>query len=196
MWLEIAKYYKLQAIVAHNWEQIPSLIAKQKKQQGLVEYFLWPLNIYLSQYTLTTTPHSHRPNSISNSLAPLNSDWDCLLPNTLTNLNTKWKSSWTVHGLERNLTLEPLPSPNINSSQALGSSHQGEIFNGNQGARFPWNPQTHTKLLQHFTLFWRKFDFKVCISCQMKKFFLSQITWDMQEIFSYHREKILNTASD
>ena len=50
---------------------------------------------------------------------------------------------------------------------------QGGIFTGNQGARFPRNLQTHTKFLQHFTLFWRKFDFKVCISCQMKKFFLS-----------------------
>ena len=51
--------------------------------------------------------------------------------------------------------------------------YQGEIFTGNQGTRFPRNLQTHKKFLQHFTLFWRKFDFKVCISCQMKKFFLS-----------------------
>ena len=53
---------------------------------------------------------------------------------------------------------------------------QGGIFTGNQGTRFPRNLQTHTKFLQHFTLFWRKFDFKVCISCQMKKFFLSHTT--------------------
>ena len=50
---------------------------------------------------------------------------------------------------------------------------QGGILAGNQGTRFPRNLQTHTKFLQHFTLFWHKFDFKVRISCHLKKFFLS-----------------------
>ena len=58
----------------------------------------------------------------------------------------------------------------------LPTVSQGGILAGNQGTRFPRNLQTHTKFLQHFTLFWRKFDFKVCISCQMKKFFLSHLT--------------------
>ena len=51
---------------------------------------------------------------------------------------------------------------------------QGGIFQGNQGARFPRNHQAHTKLLLQFTLFCRKFVFKVYqFSCQMKEFFLS-----------------------
>ena len=57
------------------------------------------------------------------------------------------------------------------------SSHeQGGILAGSQGARLPRNLQTHTKFCQHFTLFWRKFDFKVYISCQVKKFLLSHTT--------------------
>ena len=62
------------------------------------------------------------------------------------------------------------------AGQNAYSAGQSGIFTRNQGARFPRNLQTHTKFLQHFTLFWRKFDFKVCISCQMKKFFLSHTT--------------------
>ena len=50
---------------------------------------------------------------------------------------------------------------------------QGGILAGNQGARFPRNLQTHTKFLQHFTLFLHKFDFKVRISCYLKIFFQS-----------------------
>ena len=41
------------------------------------------------------------------------------------------------------------------------------------GARLPQNLQTHIKFLEYFMPFWRKFDFKVRISGQMKKFFLS-----------------------
>ena len=47
---------------------------------------------------------------------------------------------------------------------------------GSQGARLPRNLQTHTKFCQHFMLLWREFDFKVYISCQMKKFYLSHTT--------------------
>ena len=57
--------------------------------------------------------------------------------------------------------------------RAKGCLWKGGIFTGNQGTRFPRNLQTHTKFLQHFTLFWHKFDFKVRISCHLKKFFLS-----------------------
>ena len=55
----------------------------------------------------------------------------------------------------------------------IGWPPQGGILAGNQGTRFPRNLQTHTKFLQHFTLFWHKFDFKVRISCHLKIFFLS-----------------------
>ena len=55
----------------------------------------------------------------------------------------------------------------------VGCLDQGGILAGNQGTRFPRNLQTHTKFLQHFTQFWHKFDFKVRISCHLKKFFLS-----------------------
>ena len=83
---------------------------------------------------------------------------------------------------------------------------QGGIFTGNQGARFPRNLQTHTKFLQHFTLFWRKFDFKVCISCQMKKFFLSHTTCRKYflatgrnflalQVINCHRKKFIVTES-
>ena len=56
------------------------------------------------------------------------------------------------------------------------TSSQGGILVGSLGARLPRNLQTHTKFLQQFTLFWRKFDLKVRISCQMKEFFLSHTT--------------------
>ena len=87
------------------------------------------------------------------------------------------------------------------------SFYQGGIFTGNQGTRFPRNLQTHTKFLQHFTLFWRKFDFKVCISCQMKKFFLSHTTcrkyflitgrkFLVLQVINCHRKKFIFTEEE
>ena len=70
---------------------------------------------------------------------------------------------------------------------------QGGILAGSLGARLPRNLQTHTKFLQQFTLFWRKFDLKVHISCQMKEFFLSHTTFGEfflvtgRDIFALHK---------
>jgi len=75
---------------------------------------------------------------------------------------------------------------------------QGGILAGSLGARLPRNLQTHTKFCQHFTLFWRKFDLKVCISCQMKKFFLSHTTcrkyFLSQEETSWHCTLLISTG--
>jgi len=51
------------------------------------------------------------------------------------------------------------------------TKNQGGILAGSQGAKLPRNLLTHTKFLQHFMLFWQKLDFKVRISCQLKKFY-------------------------
>ena len=75
---------------------------------------------------------------------------------------------------------------------------QGGILAGSLGARLPRNLQTHTKFCQHFTLFWRKLDLKVCISCQIKKFFLSHTTcrkyFLSQEETSWHCTLLISTG--
>ena len=81
---------------------------------------------------------------------------------------------------------------------------QGGILAGNLGARLPRNLQTHMKFLQQFTLFWRKFDLKVRISCQMKEFFLSHTTCRKYflvtgrnflalQVTNFHRKKFIVT---
>ena len=82
---------------------------------------------------------------------------------------------------------------------------QDGVFTGIQGARFPQNLQT--KFFQHFTLFWCKFDFKVCISCQMKKLFLSLTTcrkyflitgrkFLVLQVINCHRKKFIFTEEE
>ena len=84
----------------------------------------------------------------------------------------------------KTIKLKRSPPP-LNLELKLGSTHicqggegsrQHGIFPGSQGARLQQNLQTHTKFCQHFMLFWHKFDFKVCIFCKTKKFFLSHTT--------------------
>ena len=90
------------------------------------------------------------------------------------------------------------PVPRTTQTDPPLSTMQGGILAGNLGARLPQNLQTHMKFCQHFTLFWRKFDLKVCISCQIKKFFLSHTTcrkyFLSQEETSWHCTLLISTG--